>query len=170
MNAKNAATEFTTILPGAVFGPVLGAGNLGSVQVIERLLRGRPPALPRIGFWVVDVRDLADLHIRAMTSANAEGQRFLAAGDFMWMEDIAKTLRSSLDEQADRVPRRILPNFAVKLMLPFLPRFRTLAPLLGRRYPLTSDKARELLGFSPRPATATIVDCARSLLSVDAGR
>jgi nucleoside-diphosphate-sugar epimerase len=147
-----------------VFGPILAVENLGSVQIIQDLLQGRPPAVPRLGFWVVDVRDLADLHIPAMTSPEAAGQRFIAAGDFMWMEDIAKTLRPSLGTRASKVPTRRLPNFIVRLMLPFALRFKTLAPLLGRQFLLTSEKARRVLGFSPHPATTTIVDCAESLL------
>jgi dihydroflavonol-4-reductase len=165
MSTATGSTQFTTILPGAVFGPILAAENLGSVQIIQDLLQGRPPAVPRLGFWVVDVRDLVDLHMRAMTSPEASGQRFIAAGDFMWMEEIAKTLRSRLGEQASKVPTRRLPNFIVRVMLPFTPRFKTLAPLLGRKFLLTSEKARRVLGFSPRPATTTVVDCAESLLN-----
>jgi dihydroflavonol-4-reductase len=157
-------TEFTTVLPGAVFGPILMPENMGSVQIIERLLQGRPAAVPRLGFWIVDVRDLADLHIRAMTSQEAAGQRFIATGDFLWMAEIAAALRAGLGHRAAKVPSRQLPNFAVKLLLPFMPHLRTLAPLLGRRFPLTSEKARKVLGFSPRPATATVVDCAENLI------
>jgi nucleoside-diphosphate-sugar epimerase len=82
MSSAGGTTEFTTVLPGAVFGPILSAENLGSVQIIQGLLKGQPAARPRLGFWVVDVRDLADLHIRAMTSQAAAGQRFIAAGQF----------------------------------------------------------------------------------------
>ena len=96
MRRAGSTTQFTTILPGAVFGPILTAENLGSVQIIQGMLNGKPPALPRLGFWIVDVRDLADLHIRAMTAASAAGQRFIAAGEYMWMEDIARTLRTEL--------------------------------------------------------------------------
>ena len=159
------ATTFTTILPGAVFGPVLTKENLGSVQIIQRLLEGKPAGIPRLGFSVVDVRDLADLHIRAMTSPEAGGQRFIAAGDFLWMEDIARTLRSRLGTQANRVPTRGLPNFAVRLLSLFMPHLRMLTPLLGRANALASDKARRVLGFSPRSATTTVVDCAESLIA-----
>jgi dihydroflavonol-4-reductase len=159
------ATEFTTLLPGAVFGPILSKGNLGSVQIIDGLLQGRPPAIPRLGFWIVDVRDLADLHIRAMTSPDAGGQRFLAVGDFLWMEEIAEILRSNLGERGNKVPRRRLPNFLVRALLPFTPRFKTLAPLLGQRFPLSAEKARRVLGFSPRPAKTTLLDCAETLLA-----
>jgi len=166
MEREGGTTRLTTILPGAVFGPILTAENLGSVQIIQGMLDGKPPALPRLGFWIVDVRDLADLHIRAMTASSAAGQRFIAAGDYMWMEDIARTLRNELGEAGAKTPTRRLPDFVVRLLLPFAANLRSLAPLLGRRFPLTSDKARQTLGFRPRPAAITVVDCARSLLPV----
>ena len=164
MSTANGSTELTCILPGAVFGPILTAENSGSVEIIRRLLEGRPGAVPRLGFWIVDVRDLADLHIRAMTAPEAAGQRFLATGDFLWMEDIARALRSKLGSRAAKTPSRRLPDFVVRLLLPFMPQLRPLAPLLGRKFALTPEKARRVLGFSPRPATTTVVDCAESLI------
>jgi nucleoside-diphosphate-sugar epimerase len=164
------STTFSTILPGAVFGPVLTKQNPGSVPVIQRLLEGRPPGVPRIGLYVVDVRDLADLHIRAMTFPEAAGQRFIAAGDFMWMMDIARTLRSKLGAQAGKVPTLGLPDFLVRFLALFIPQLRTLTPMLGLKLSLTSEKARRTLGFSPRPATTTIVDCARSLVTDEIAR
>ena len=158
-------TTFTTILPGAVFGPVLTADNLGSVRIIERLLHGSPAGIPRLGFSIVDVRDLADLHVRAMIAPEAAGQRFLAAGDFMWMEDIARTLRERLGAAAGSVPTRRLPNLVVRLLSIFLPHLRMLTPLLGRTTSVSSEKARRVLGFSPRPANTTIVECAESLIA-----
>ncbi len=91
-----ARPTLSTVLPGAVLGPILGADNLGSVEVVGRLLRGEMPRVPRIGLEVVDVRDVADAHIRAMTTPEAGGQRFLATGDLLWMPDIAKLLRAEL--------------------------------------------------------------------------
>ena len=158
-------TSLTTILPGAVFGPVLTKENLGSVQIIKRLLEGRPGAIPRIGFPVVDVRDLACLHIRAMTAPEAAAQRIIAAGEFIWMEDIATTLRSNLGNRASKVPTRRLPDFAFRLLSLFIPALRTLSPSLGRRNDLTSAKARRMLGFAPRKAATTVVECAESLLT-----
>lgn len=158
------AARLTTILPGAVFGPLLTQDVPGSVAIIDGLLAGRPAAMPRLGFWVVDVRDLVDLHIRAMLAPEAAGERFIAAGDFLWMEEIAAALRAGLGPRAAKVPHRRLPGFVVKLLLPFMGQLRGLAPLIGRRFALTSDKARRVLGFAPRPAATTIVDCAESLL------
>jgi nucleoside-diphosphate-sugar epimerase len=148
-----------------VFGPLLTAGNIGSVRIIQQLLQGRPAAMPRLGFWLVDVRDLADLHIRAMLAPQAAGQRFIAAGEFLWMRDIARTLRAHLGSQAAKVPTRELPDVVVRLLLPFMPQLRPLAPLLGRRFGIASQKAHNVLGFSPRPATTTLVGCARSLIA-----
>ncbi|WP_394836010.1 aldehyde reductase [Pendulispora rubella] len=157
-------TTLTTILPGAIFGPVLSMANLGSVQFIDRLLGGKLPGVPHLGFCVVDVRDLADLHIRAMLAPEAAGQRFVAVGDFMWMDDIGATLRAELGPQGTKVPTRKLPDVALRVLAWFSPSLRALTPLLGRRQLFNSAKAQRILGFSPRPAAATVVDCARNLL------
>jgi dihydroflavonol-4-reductase len=159
------STELTTILPGAVFGPVLSKDGWGSVRIIQGLLNGRPPGLPRLGFWVVDVRDLAALHVRAMTATSAAGERFIAAGDFVWMAEIARALRDGLGERAARVPKRALPDLFVKTFAVFVPQLRGLLPMLGRVNALTSEKARRMLDFAPRRAATTIIDCAKSLLA-----
>jgi dihydroflavonol-4-reductase len=83
----------------------------------------------------------------------------------MWMRDIAQTLRSQLGSAAAKTATRQLPDFVVRLLLPFVPKLKGLAPLLGRQFALTSQKARQILEFSPRPAATTVVDCARSLLA-----
>jgi dihydroflavonol-4-reductase len=164
MAGSTGLTTFATVLPGAVFGPVLTKEKLGSVRIVQGLLEGRPAGIPRLGFFVVDVRDLAELHVRAMISAEAAGQRFLATGDFMWMKDIASTLRARLGERASKVPTRGLPDFVVRFLSLFIPQMRMLTRDLGRRNDVTSEKARRVLGFSPRPATTTVVDCAESLV------
>ena len=158
-------TALTTILPGAVFGPVLLRNEFGSVRIIDRLLRGEPEALPRLGFWITDVRDLAAVHVVAMSAPAAAGERFLVASEFLWMEQIASVLRSGLGSHAERVPARSLPDAVARELASLNPELRALAPMLGRTNPLTTEKARSLVGFSPRPAVATIVDCAESLLS-----
>jgi nucleoside-diphosphate-sugar epimerase len=164
IRAEGGATQLAAILPGAVFGPVLLKENPGSVAVIQGLLNGRPSGAPRLGFWVVDVRDLAALHVTAMTAPEAAGERFIAAGEFMWMKEIAAVLRARLGDAAANTPQRELPDFAVRVSSLFMPNLREITPLLGKKIAQSSDKARRLLGFSPRPAADTIVDCAQSLL------
>ncbi|SFU18614.1 Nucleoside-diphosphate-sugar epimerase [Mesorhizobium sp. YR577] len=160
IGASGGKTELATILPGAVFGPVLTTDSIGSVKIIKDLLAGRPAAMPQLGFWVVDVRDLADAHVRAMTSAKAGNERLIVAGSFLWMAEIAKILREKLGA---KTPTPVLPNWVVRLLVPFMADLRTLAPLVGRKFEMDTGKARRVLGIVPRPIEETLVDCAGSL-------
>ncbi len=164
MASQSGGTTLTTILPGAVFGPILTTSNLGSVQIIARMVTGKMPGTPRIGLEVVDVRDLADIHIRAMTSPEAAGERFLATGEFVWMREIAAALKAGLGEEGAKVPTRQLPDFLVKLSAIFDKSLRPIVVSLGRRNRHSTDKARKVLGWQSRPAAETVVACARSLV------
>ena len=156
-------TSLVTVLPGAVLGPTQSPDNLGSVRVIGRLLDGMP-GTPRVGLNVVDVRDVADLHIRAMTAPDAAGERFIAVNEFMWMAEVARTLRERLGDRASRVPTRTLPDLVLKTLSLVVKEIRPLVPMLGRSYTYSHDKAARLLGWQPRPAATTVVECAESLL------
>src|SRR5262249_53546730 len=128
MGTSGGAMELTTILPGAVFGPVLSGDSIGSVRIIRDLLAGRPPAMPQLAFGVRDVRDLAQAHIKAMASPQAAGERFIVAGSFLWMAEMAKILRDGIGA---KTPTRVLPNWVVRLLVPLMADLRTLAPLVG---------------------------------------
>ena len=165
MREQGKGTTFTTILPSAVFGPVLSSESIGSAGIIRGLLSGKPPAIPRFGFYVVDVRDLAAAHIRAMTAPEAAGERFIVAGEFRWMTEVADVLRAKLGERAGRVPSRGMPDIVVRFLALFNAQLRMLALDLGRQNRLSSDKARRVLGFAPRAVEVTLVECAQSLLA-----
>ncbi|MFC5825072.1 NAD-dependent epimerase/dehydratase family protein [Nonomuraea insulae] len=165
MAEHHGPTTLTTILPGAVFGPILTAANLGSVRIVARMIGGRLPGSPRIGLEIIDVRDLADLHVRAMTSPEAAGQRFLATGEFTWMRQMAIALREGLGEAGSKVSTRQLPDFLVRLTAVFDKPLRSITVSLGRRNRHSTDKAQRVLGWQPRPAAQTVVDCARSLIA-----
>jgi nucleoside-diphosphate-sugar epimerase len=158
-------TALTTILPGAIFGPVLSRGQLGSVGFIQRLLDGQPPALPRLAFNITDVRDLADLHVRAMLTPEAAGERFIAMGDALWYKEMAQALPSRLGARAAKVPTRGMPDVAFKALAVASPQMKALLPLLGRTQAFSADKARRMLGFQPRPPQDTIADTGASLLA-----
>jgi dihydroflavonol-4-reductase len=143
---RQGAPELVTVLPGAVFGPVLTASAAGSVDIIARMLTGKMPRVPRIGLEVVDVRDLVDLHLRAMLHPDAAGQRFLGTGEFVWMRDIAQALKSGLGSQAGRVSTRGVPDFAVRLAARRNPALREIAPGLGRKSRHSTAKAERILG------------------------
>ena len=165
MAGYDGPTTLTTVLPGAVFGPILTVDNRGSTRIVERLLTGAVPGTPRIGLEIVDVRDLADLHLRAMLSPAAAGERFLGTGEFTWMSEMAQDLRAGLGEAARKVPRRRLPDFLVRGLALFDPSLRAITMSLGRRNRHSTDKAKRLLDWQPRPAAETVVDCARSLIA-----
>jgi len=163
MAERGATEKLATINPGAIIGPVLNDDRSFSLQAIERLLGGMP-GLPRIGFSFVDVRDVADLEIRAMTAAEAGGQRFVAVTTFQWLADIAAVLRERMGDAAAKVPTRKIPNFVVRGMAMFDPSVRSIVGQLGKKTELSSESAKTGLGWSPRPIDETIVECAQSLL------
>ena len=156
--------ELTTILPGMILGPVMTKSVSGSVELIHRMLTGRVPALPRIGFSIVDVRDLADLHVQAMLAPQAAGQRILGVGDFLWMADIAKLLRENLGQKASKVPTRLLPDVVLRFVALFHYEARFMAPMLGKRTQFDVSKAANLFGWRPRPASDVVLECAGDLI------
>jgi nucleoside-diphosphate-sugar epimerase len=165
MNGEGRGTEFVTILPSGVFGPVLSMDGLGSVQFIQRLIDGRMPRVPNVGLNIIDVRDLAVAHVDAMTAPAAAGQRLIVSGDFMWMTEIAAAIKAKLGARGDKVPTKELPDWLVNVGANFSHALRTLKPLIRRSHRFSSDKARRVLGLKTRPATETVTDCAVSLLA-----
>jgi nucleoside-diphosphate-sugar epimerase len=165
INEAGGKTTMATVNPALVLGPVMGKDFSDSIQVVERLLTGRVPGLPRLGFNVVDVRDVADLHLRAMTDPKAAGERFIAAGTYAWMGDIADTLRANLGEAAARVPTRKVPGIVVRIAGLFDKDLGSVASRVGVKHDFTSAKAQRVLGWKPRPMEETILDCARSLIA-----
>ncbi len=133
MSERGATEKLATVNPGAIIGPVLSDDHSFSLQAIERLLKGMP-GVPRIGFSFVDVRDVADLEIRAMTSAEAGGERFIATERFLWMAEVAAVLRERLGEDAAKVPTRSVPNLVVRAMGSSIP--------ASARSPASSAKRR----------------------------
>ncbi len=162
--AGRTGMSLTTILPGAIFGPVLTRDQQGSVGIIRGLLRGQPPALPRLAFNIVDVRDLAELHVRAMDAPEAAGERFIAMGDALWYRQVAATLKARLGERAAKVPTAAMPDLVARGLAAVSPQMKAMLPLLGRTQAFSTDKARKTLGFEPRPSEDTIGDCGASLL------
>jgi len=163
--AAQGGMKLTTLLPGAIFGPVLRPDQGGSVDLVRGLLHGRPKLLPRLAFNITDVRDLAALHVTALETPAAAGERFIVMGDALWFRDIALLLRHELGERARQVPMRALPDWAARLLARVSPQMRELLPLLGRTQAFSRDKAVRLLGFAPRPPGETVRDCATSLLA-----
>src|SRR4051812_27361690 len=157
-------SRLATVNPGAIIGPVLNDDHSFSLQSVQRLLDGMP-AIPRLGFTFVDVRDVADLHIRALTDPAGQGERFLATDEFLWIADVAAILRERLGERAAKVPTRVAPNVLVKAMSLFDGGLRSIVGDLGKSASYSNAKARERLGWQPRPVADSIADTGESLLA-----
>jgi nucleoside-diphosphate-sugar epimerase len=165
MAAEGGALELSVVNPVGIFGPVLGPDVSSSIELVTRLLKGTP-GCPRLFFAVVDVRDVADLHLRAMTDPAARGERFIAtSGGLMSMLDIATVLRTRLGDAARNVPTRQLPNWLVRFASLFDATLRPLLPLLDATRLATSAKAEGVLGWKPRPPEDAIVATAESLIT-----
>jgi len=157
--------ELSVINPVGIFGPVLGSDYATSILLVQRLMDGAMPGCPQLYFGAVDVRDVADLHLRAMTDTAANGQRFLAvAGNFLSMVEIAGILKAHLGAAAKRVPTRQLPNWLVRIVALRDPAAKQILPELGKKKNATNEKARRVLGWNPRSNEEAIVATAESLV------
>ncbi len=157
--------ELTVINPVGVFGPVLGPPLSASTSLIKLLMDGDMSRCPRLSFGVVDVRDVADLHVRAMTHPAAAGERFLAvAGECISLLDVAKLLRARLGATAGKVPTKEAPDWLLRLLAPFVPKLSAIVPDLGKVRRSSSEKARQMLGWSPRSNEEAILATAESLV------
>jgi dihydroflavonol-4-reductase len=164
--AEGGAMEFCSINPSVVLGPVWSGDCPASVLIVKKLLDGALPACPDLGFSVVDVRDLADLHLRALVAPGMAGERFIASGRFMKLREVAAVLRRELGADARRVPTRAMPDVLVHLAALFSPVVRAVAGELGAERHQSAEHARQVLGWQTRPEAQSIVDAARSLLAL----
>ena len=155
-----------TVLPALVVGPVTSGDYSSSVEAVSRLVYGQIPGVPNLGFCYVDVRDVADLHVRAMLAPEAAGQRFIAASDFMWLSQTAELLRRELGPAGSKVPTRKLPDWLVRIIALFDRPLQVILHELSRKAEFSSAKAQNMLGWRPRSARDAILECAHSLLAL----
>ncbi|RBP02804.1 dihydroflavonol-4-reductase [Roseiarcus fermentans] len=165
--AREGGPELAVVNPVGVFGPALGPDTSTSIMIVQRMLNGAMPGLPHLRFGVVDVRDVADLHLSAMTDARAKGERFLAvAGDFLTLADMARILKTRLGDKAKRATTRELPDWLVRLVSLADSSVQQIVPELGKVKNATADKAKRLLGWSPRSREDALVATAESLIKL----
>jgi nucleoside-diphosphate-sugar epimerase len=159
--------ELAVVNPVGVFGPVLGPDYSTSIVLVKRLMDGSIPGCPDIWFGVVDVRDVADLHLKAMMDPAARGERFLAtSGDFASIRQIAQMLKDGAGEAARRVPTRDLPGWLMRLVGLFDPQVKGILPELGKHKNASNEKARRLLAWAPRSPREAVLATAQSLLKL----
>ncbi len=163
---EGAGIEFCSINPSVVLGPVWSADYSASVMLIQKLLDGSLRACPDFGFGVVDVRDVADLHVRALTAPGMAGERFIASGRFMKLREVADVLRAALGPQARKVTTRDVPDWLVRVAAVFNPVARAVVSELGSVRHQDASHAKAVLGWATRPEEQSIVDTARCLIEL----
>lgn len=163
--------ELATVNPVGVMGPILGNDYSHSNDTVRQMLEGKLKNVPKIYSDYVDVRDVADLHILAMLHPEANGERFLASSaENLSMLDIAKILRKHLGEDAKDVPKGELPNIVVRVAAIFNPKLRMIATLLGQDMSTSNQKAKQLLGWTPRSAEEAIIATGKSMVKIIKGQ
>ena len=161
---EGGALELAVVNPVWVFGPVLGPDYSTSILLVKRLMDGAVPGCPDLWFGAADARDVADLHLKAMTAPAARGERFLATGgDFVSALEIAKFLKADAGAAGRKVPTRQLPNWLMRVVALFNPEIKGLLPELGKHKNASHEKARRLLGWTPRSPREAVLATARSL-------
>jgi dihydroflavonol-4-reductase len=164
---EGGALQLASVNPVGIFGPALGPKLSASVEILQRMLKGEFPGVPRIAFGAVDVRDVADLHLLAMTKPEANGQRFLAiSGNAIPFLDYANILRQHLGPRGAKLPKRELPDWMIRIFALIRPEAKDLIPQLGKRRNATSAKARQLLGWQPRSIEEAVASSADSLFDL----
>lgn len=162
--------ELSVINPVGIYGPVLSKHVSTSVHAVSEFLEGTVPGIPRLNVMVVDVRDCADMHMRAMTDPKASGERFICIGEGgIWLEDLSKTLRENLGEKARKVPTRVLPNLLVRVLALSLPIARIIVKGLDEEHRVSNAKAKDVLGWQWQYSTKdAILASANSLIELGA--
>jgi nucleoside-diphosphate-sugar epimerase len=167
MKKEGGSLEMSVVNPVGIFGPVLGPDYATSIILIRRLMEGDMPGVPQLYMGVVDVRDCADMHLLAMTSPKAAGERFVAVGDEeMSIAGMSKLLHEKMPEAAKRVPTRHVPNFVVRIVGLWDKEAAGIVHELNRHRMPSNEKAKRVLGWMPRSSEEAVLASAESLVNL----
>ncbi|WP_125589130.1 NAD-dependent epimerase/dehydratase family protein [Companilactobacillus jidongensis] len=162
--AKENNLELTTILPGAIFGPIMSEQTMSSNGILRQILKGLP-AIPQVPMEISDVRDLANLHRLAFESDKAISQRYLAASQSLTMLQIAQIYKNKFPNLS--ITTRVAPNSLVRITSKFVPGLRALVPMLDRKYHHSTELAETDLGWKQHKPAQTVIDSAQSMIDLN---
>ncbi|MBI1361644.1 MAG: NAD-dependent epimerase/dehydratase family protein [Alphaproteobacteria bacterium] len=166
VNGDGKSLELAVINPTGIFGPALSKDVSTSLEIPIRLMNGKTPGLPRLGFSIVDVRDVAACQVAAMTVPAAAGERFIASEDFLWFTECADILRKAFPAYDDKIPKQQVPDFVIRLMSMVQPIYKQTLTELGRTRRASNAKATRVLGVHFRPAKEALIASAQSLVDL----
>lgn len=157
--AKARGLKLTTINPGLVVGPPLDEHYGSSLGLVERILKGRDPMMPPFGFPMVDVRDVAEMHLRALQRPETIGRRYISASGSMAMVDMGRTLKAAYPTR--RIPTREAPKPLVRFLALFDPSIKSILPKLGHLERVSNARAVSEMGMefiAPKAALLASAD------------
>ena len=162
---SNNRIELAVINPGGVMGPQLG-NDLGgaSTQIVSQLISGKFPMIPALSFPFIDVRDVAILHLKAMTTPEADGKRFIAAhSEPTWMYQVAEVLSAAGYE---KIKLKKAPSFMLKLIGLFDNKTKSLVPMLDKYVPCDNSQTVKVLNWEPMPWEQAFIEHAKSIEAI----
>lgn len=165
---EGGSLELATINATGIFGPALGTDISTSLEIVRKLMDGSVSVgAPRLQFGCCDVRDVGDVHIRAMQNPAAKGERFLVVNDGPCSSflDIGNIIRKNRPDHAKKVPTRELPNWLIKFAAMLDPSLKQIIPELGKNMSISNEKAKKILGWTPRTTDDSITDTVDSIIS-----
>lgn len=164
---EGGSLELSVINPVGVFGPSLDTRLSAGYELLKRIMDGAMKRIPNMTLTIVDVRDLADLHIRAMENPTARGQRFLALDEgVMTLPEIARFLKKNLGENGRHISTKVMPDWLIHLSAPFNAQARNVAPQLGMYRNTSNKKAKQLLGWQPRSKEEALLSAAQRIIKL----
>lgn len=162
VESQNLKDRLTTVCPGLVFGPDTYDNGGASLAIIKGLFAGAFPMIPRIAYPIVDVRDCASIHIKAMTARDVGGRRLMAAANTLWISEISGILAKAYPQA--KLPTRIMPNVLVKMAALFDTSIKSIVPDIGTFHEADAAYVSSLTGVIPRPAKDAVLAAAESLI------
>ena len=164
MEMENPDFSLAVINPVLVMGPSLSKDVGTSNSLVKNMISGSVPGTPKIHIGIVDVRDVASVHILAMESSSADGERIIVSEKELWVHEVAAILR---DAGFNKTPKVEFPKWLMKVVALFRKDLALMVPMIGKRRDVSSSKARELLGWKPMKAELSIIDTAQQLKDFD---
>ncbi|MEM7105279.1 MAG: aldehyde reductase [Bacteroidota bacterium] len=166
VNSESVKIELTAVNPVAVMGPALEKDFGTSGLLVKKLMSGKFPGLPRLGFCLVDVRDVAEMNYQAMINPEAAGKRIICNSGFMWLTDIAAYLKSAYPTHEKKIPSIRFPDILVRLFSLFDGETRAVINELGIEKNYDDTLARQLFNWNPRTPQASLSGMADSLIEM----
>ncbi|RYG89420.1 aldehyde reductase [Loktanella sp. IMCC34160] len=159
--AENPQMELTTINPGGVFGPSMDAHYGTSLEIVEQMITGKVPMAPPMNLVLVDVRDVARMHVAAIDLETAKGERFAASTDTLQFVEMGRILKNW--DASTKAPTRALPQWLVRILGRFVPDLKPILANLGRNLAVSGAKAERAFGFKFIPAEDALIASAESI-------